>query len=341
MAAASIAAMSFDFHVDEIPRAAAAVSAWDGGFVAGGVLCIPGGFSQSGGQVDRQGSPWKSLPTGAPRQQAADAAAAYETGMSSSTHGGHSGFQAMVVSLEGKRCMIPAHSWVLVSELHDAVAVSMVAPTSCFYLSVGSKILQSGWTLEEARVSMDSVIRTRGQVNGWMPFQLGTNGGDFGQWNCTNPQCRARKCWPTKSRCYRCGAPKGMGRHHSNSPVQPPWSPTLSPSRMATEREQSHPGRAMQVNLSSCPTTSRKASQAARKAASAAATGFPTSFPLSKVQALELLKGDVEGELYLELQTRLAKPNAVPPKKKEDALLRKRIEKDKAKEHQAGARSPK
>ena len=40
---------------------------------------------------------------------------------------------------------------------------------------------------------------------------------------------------------------------------------------------------------------------------------------------------DLDGELFLELQTRLAKPKVAPPKKKEDALLRKRIEKDKAK----------
>ena len=38
---------------------------------------------------------------------------------------------------------------------------------------------------------------------------------------------------------------------------------------------------------------------------------------------------------FLELQTRLAKTKVVHPKKKEDALLRKRIEKDKAKDQQA------
>ena len=67
----------------------------------------------------------------------------------------------------------------------------------------------------------------------------------------------------------------------------------------------------------------------------AAASGFPTAVPLTKVQALELLEGDLDGELFLELQTRLAKPKVVRPKKKEDALLRKRIEKDKAKDQRA------
>ena len=84
------------------------------------------------------------------------------------------------------------------------------------------------------------------------------------------------------------------------------------------------------------PTMSKKAAKAARREAAASATsGFPTPVPLTKVQALELLEGDLDGELFLELQARLAKPKVVLPKKKEDALLRKRIEKDKAKDQQA------
>ena len=84
------------------------------------------------------------------------------------------------------------------------------------------------------------------------------------------------------------------------------------------------------------PTMSKKAAKAARReAAATAASGFPAPVPLTKEQALELLKRDLDGELFLGLQTRLAKPKVVLPKKKEDALLRKRIEKDKAKDLQA------
>ena len=77
-------------------------------------------------------------------------------------------------------------------------------------------------------------------------------------------------------------------------------------------REQHHLGRPAQSSPCTAPTMSKK--------------------PSHKMQALELLKGD--RELFLELQTRLAKPKVVLPKKKEDALLRERIEKDKAKEQQ-------
>ena len=86
------------------------------------------------------------------------------------------------------------------------------------------------------------------------------------------------------------------------------------------------------VLLPPCP---KKAVKAARKeAAASAASGFPTPVPLTKVQALELLKGDLDGGLFLELQSRLTEPKVVPPKKKEDALLHKRIEKDNAKDQQ-------
>ena len=185
-------------------------------------------------------------------------------------------------------------------------------------------------------VGSDSVIRVCARMRGRMQpvnggFRGGgfAGGGDFGQWTCTNPQCRANRCWPTKSKCFGCGAPKGYGL--TQDPGRPPYPPPGW-----QQREQHHPGRPVQVSPGIAPTMSKKAAKAARReAAATAASGFPTPVPLTKVQALELLKGDLDGELFLELQTRLAKPKVVPPKKKQDALLRKRIEKDKAKDLQA------
>ena len=191
-------------------------------------------------------------------------------------------------------------------------------------------------TLAAEGVGSDSVIRACARLRGGMqPVNGGFSGGgfggggDFGQWTCTNPQCRANRCWPTKSKCFRCGAPKGDGltQDPGRHPYPPPgWQP----------REQHHPWRPAQVSPGIAPTMSKKAAKAARReAVASAASGFPTPVPLTKVQALELLKGDLDGELFLELQARLAKPKVVPPKKKEIDLLRKRIEKDKAKDQQA------
>ena len=183
---------------------------------------------------------------------------------------------------------------------------------------------------------MESVVRARGQAKGGMQFH-GISGGDYGQWNCTNPQCRAsvgQRSHVVTGVEHR----KGVGRDHSNSPALTRLLVHPISLLDGSQGSNSHLGRTMQMNLSSNSTTSKKASQAARKAA-AATKGFPTPVPVSKVQALELLKGDLNGELYLELQSRLAKPKVVPPKKKEDALLRKRIEKDKVKDLQARASS--
>ena len=145
--------------------------------------------------------------------------------------------------------------------------------------------------------------RMRGRMQPVNGGFRGGGGGDFGQWTCTNPQCRANRCWPTESKCFRCGAPKGYGLTQD----PPGWQ----------QREQHHPGRPVQVSRGIAPTMSKKAAKAARReAAVTAASGFPTPVPLTKIQALELLKRDLDGELFLELQTRLAKPKVVPPLKR-------------------------
>ena len=218
--------------------------------------------------------------------------------------------------------------------LVEDVAKLLGLPETCFYVTVGSRVLRDCMSLAAEGVGSDSVIRVCAGVRaGMQPVNGGFRGdgfgggGDFGQWTCTNPQCRANRCWPTKSKCFRCGAPKGYGL--TQDPGRPPYPPPgWQP------REQHHPGRPVQVSPGIAP-TKKAAKSARREAAATAASGFLTPVPLTKVQALELLKGDLDGELFLELQTRLAKPKVVSPKKKEDAPLRKRIEKDKAKDLQA------
>ena len=47
----------------------------------------------------------------------------------------------------------------------------------------------------------------------------GGAGGDLGLWTCTNQQCGATKCWPTRSHGLRCGARKALAVRHS--PLRP------------------------------------------------------------------------------------------------------------------------
>ena len=290
--------------------------------------CLSAGIGDwASGRVDVPGSVDHELRAMRHRSEASEAAE------SSSTP---DMIQAMVISLSGKTVMIDADPEAPVLLLVEDVAKVLGLPRSCFYLTVGSRVLREGMSLSAEGVGSNSVVRVCARMRGGMqPVNGGfggggfVGGGDFGQWTCTNPQCRANRCWPTKSKCFRCGAPKGYGL--TQDPGRPPYPPPgWQP------REQHHPGRPVQASPGIAPTMSKKAVKAARREAAATATsGFPPPVPLTKVQALELLKGDLDGELFLELQTRLAQPKVVPPKKKEDALLRKRIEKDKAKNQQA------
>ena len=143
-------------------------------------------------------------------------------------------FQAMVISLGGKTLMTDATPDAPVLLLIEDVARLLGLSESCFYLTVGSKVLRDTMSLATERVGADSVIRVCARVRrGMQPangsFGGGGFGGDFGQWTCTNPQCRANRCWPTKSKCFRCRAPKGYGL--TQDPGRPP---SLSSSGLAT-----------------------------------------------------------------------------------------------------------
>ena len=128
-------------------------------------------------------------------------------------------FQAMVISLGGQTLMLDVSLETLVLSLVDDVAELLGPPASCFYLSLGSRVAEGAGS--------DSVIRACARLRGSMQpdnggFSVGGfgGGGDFGQWTCTNPQCRANRCWPTWSKCFRCGAPKWYGL--TQDPGRPP-----------------------------------------------------------------------------------------------------------------------
>ena len=147
----------------------------------------------------------------------------------------------MVISLSGKTLMIDATPDAPVLLLVEDVAKVLGLPDTCFYLTVGSKVLRGYMPLAAEGVGSDSVIRVCARMRGRMQrVSGGCGGGDFGQWTCTNPQCRANRCWPTQSKCFRCGAPKGYGltQDRGRPPYPPPgWQ----------QREQHHLGRPVQV----------------------------------------------------------------------------------------------
>ena len=82
----------------------------------------------------------------------------------------------------------------LVLSLVDDVAELLGLPATCFYLTLGSRVLRDSMSLAAEGVGSGSVIRTCARLRGGMQpvsggFSGGSfgGGGDFGQWTCTNP----------------------------------------------------------------------------------------------------------------------------------------------------------
>ena len=161
-------------------------------------------------------------------------------------------FQAMIISLSGKTLMLDVSSDTLVLSLVEDVAELLGLPATSFYLTLDSM------SLAAEGVGSGSVTRTCARLRGGMqPVNGGFSGGgfggggDFGQWTCTNPQCRANRCWLTKTKCFQCGAPRECGL------TQDPGRPTYPPPGWQP-REQHHPGRPAQSSPSIAPTMSKE-----------------------------------------------------------------------------------
>ena len=151
-----------------------------------------------------------------------------------------------------------------------------------------------------------------------------------GEWTCGN--CHATKCWPVRTRCYRCGMARNGAPSHPipgyPDPGRPPYPPPGWP------REQNALGRSpLPGPTGIAPTISaRKMSQAARKAANKAQPA-----QVSKLQALELLKDELDTAVVESLQARLSQPRVIPPKRPEDLLRSKKIEWEKTETQLAAA----
>ena len=102
---------------------------------------------------------------------------------------------------------------------HSDVAKVLDLPDTCFYLTVGSKVLRDYMSLAAEGVGSGSVIRVcaenarenaTGQWRFWWRLAL-VVAVTLGSGHARTRSARAKRCWPTKSKCFRCGAPKGCG----------------------------------------------------------------------------------------------------------------------------------
>ena len=239
-------------------------------------------------------------------------------------------FQLMVVTLTGRTLMISVLDDWTVHDLSLRLEKDTGIPRDAFFLTHGPRVLVPG-LLREMALSSSSVLRMRGRVRGGGP-----HGGPHGvpsipgEWTCGN--CGATKCWPVRTRCYRCGMARNGAPSHPipgyPDPGRPPYPPPGWP------REQNALGRSpLPGPTGIAPTISaRKMSQAARKAANRAQPA-----QVSKLQALELLKDELDIAVVESLQARLSQPRVIPPKRPEDLLRSKKIEWEKTETQLAAA----
>ena len=238
-------------------------------------------------------------------------------------------FQLMVVTLTGRTLLISVHDDWTVHDLSLRLEKDTGIPCDTFFLTHGPRVLDPG-SLGEMALSSSSVLRMRGRVRGGGP-QGGPHGVPSipGEWTCGF--CHTPKCWPVRTRCYRCGMPRNGAPSHPipsyPDPGRPPYPPPGWP------REQNALGRSpLPGPTGIAPTISaRKMSQAARKAANKAQPA-----QVSKLQALELLKDELDIAVVESLQARF-QPRVIPPKRPEDLLRTKKIEWEKTETQLAAA----
>ena len=122
--------------------------------------------------------------------------------------------------------MVSTTSAALVGDLHQDIARNMMMPSTSFYIC---KILPHDETLVNASVDGASVFRMCARLTGGGPRQPQPSHPRtwFGDWTCSNPTCRAPRCWPTRNQCFRCGMPRYVTSGQNCPP--PPWAPPGPP----------------------------------------------------------------------------------------------------------------
>ena len=182
--------------------------------------------------------------------------------------------------------MVKANAGASVLTLHDAVTDVLALPGACFCTTVGLGVLLSESSLAEAGVNANSVVRDRA----WILR------GRFLVVDLHKPAVWRNKCWPMRSRCFRCGSPKCFGgepqRPNSQDLGRPPYPP---PGWQA--REQTHPGSVTAVATDLSTTTSKKRHRQHMRMQLRPRQDFLLLSHSPRCRRWELLKGDIDGDL--------------------------------------------
>ena len=137
-------------------------------------------------------------------------------------------------NFSGKTLSRQVSSQVTGGELSTTVSGITGVPPDFFYLTIGGRILGGHDFLGNSGVSSGTHVQMNGRMRGrarppavFIP----------GQWTCG--ACGMEGCWPARTRCYRCNAPRSGAPPLQASPVGKPVAPQsvpVNPARRAPRR---------------------------------------------------------------------------------------------------------
>ena len=151
-------------------------------------------------------------------------------------------FQVLVRTLAGPTVSLYVHDHISDHCLCLLIAEKVGVPTSSFYILLDGKMWKDGTRLKSGDV-VQMVGRLRGGTRQPLVYIPG-------QWTCT--ACGMEGCWPSRSRCYRCLAPRSDSHQADSS------QPVLGKGK---QRERAYPGQ-LPVNHAPVNPTFRVAKKA-------------------------------------------------------------------------------
>ena len=217
----------------------------------------------------------------------------------------------LVRALTGQTLVV---RWSSSEDVLHCVSERTGVPLHAFYLTLNGKCLT-----EETLHSMDRSSPIPLVMHGRL---RGGSSSVPGDWVCS--RCHIGGCWPTKSRCYRCGAP----RHSASQDV----GPTLP------RRESLHPGRAPKPKPAPVNPTFREPrvippKRGGTPPAASAPSPVSTASQLDPTAIVTLLRSlGLTEDLLSQVRAAFPPPPAQNPKK-EQRLLQLRGQIDSAKKH--------
>ena len=148
----------------------------------------------------------------------------------------------LAFSVPGRHHVIACTASMLLSDLHEQVAIKCHIPCDKFLLVHRSKIVQGTGSLGEWSIERDAALSLSAGLLG--------GSGIPGEWHCA--MCNRGRCWHTKAWCFRCGTSRAESETIPRGSAQGFSQPSKGTGKSngvgkgggsQPPREQSYPGR--------------------------------------------------------------------------------------------------